>query len=155
MKMNDKSIWSIFKANEPVSTNLPDNELIANIISIISFIRDHRDLVGITMYSMTVDFIAAGVDLPESTVYRYVRNLTKTGLIQQETKCVRVFQSIDPERPVAGELPSRFFKDSRGNDVLPGDVGNSSIYLQNGEITIKMYKLTEAGENFLTRERSE
>jgi DNA-binding transcriptional ArsR family regulator len=155
MKMNDKSIWSIFKANDPVSTNLPDNELITNIISILSFIRDHRDLVGITMYSMTVDFIAAGVDLPESTVYRYVRKLTKTGLIQQDIKCVRVFQSIEPERPIAGELPARFFKDGDGNDVMPGDVGNPRIYMQNGETTIKMYKLTDTGENFLTRARSE
>ena len=145
--MNDKSLWqSIGSTAEPV----PANETIVNITKILSFVKDHQADVGVSTWSMTVKMMHDEIGMPESSIYRYIQKMLQINFIKAESKRVQVFQRVEVSAGSPGVLPDRFFKDVNSSDseLLPRDVPQF-VFVESGEMTLKMYRVTETGDRFL------
>ncbi len=144
--MNDKSIWNSIDRTGTV----PQNDTVANIVAILSFLKERAPEVGVTRNSLAINDIHDGTGIPESSVYRYMRKLLEIHFVEQEIKRVQSFQLVELTGYRASNIPDRVFKNVDGEEIAPVDVHPASrVFLESGEATLKMYRVTGDGEKFI------
>ena len=157
VKIIEKFMWNLVStSNLDMPNNAFDNPLLVRLCEIIRIIKNARQQIGVSKYEISVKFIKdelerAGDKVDESTVYRYIRKAMSSGLLSIESKTIVSYQQMDVASVFPGEKPSIHARDINGNDIPPSKLSQLSIYAEIGEITMKIYIVTNKGENLLNK----